>query len=163
MCGFLFDVRQELERRLFFGDRELFSMQLDLVFVDTTSLYVYRATETLWRKWGYSRDRRGDLPQFVLCVAVDRHGWPVAWEIFPGNTADRPALRRIVEILRQRFKVRSVIIVADRGMIAQDRSEEHTSELQSQSNLVCRLLLEKKKQTDVRPNAYSTRRQTRSD
>src|SRR5256886_2552591 len=29
-----------------------------------------------------------------------------------------------------------------------DRSEEHTSELQSQSNLVCRLLLEKKKQTD---------------
>src|SRR5688572_32604733 len=29
---------------------------------------------------------------------------------------------------------------------SQDRSEEHTSELQSQSNLVCRLLLEKKKQ-----------------
>src|SRR2546427_5648419 len=29
----------------------------------------------------------------------------------------------------------------------QDRSEEHTSELQSQSNLVCRLLLEKKKQS----------------
>src|SRR2546427_7795829 len=29
------------------------------------------------------------------------------------------------------------------------RSEEHTSELQSQSNLVCRLLLEKKKKTDV--------------
>src|SRR2546430_6070058 len=30
------------------------------------------------------------------------------------------------------------------------RSEEHTSELQSQSNLVCRLLLEKKKKTDIR-------------
>ena len=119
-CGFLFDVRQELERRLFFRDRELFSMQLDLVFVDTTSLYIYRDTETPWRKWGYSRDRRGDLPQFVLCVAVDRHGWPVAWEVFPGNTADKPALRRIVEILRQRFKVHSVIIVADRGMIAKD-------------------------------------------
>src|SRR5688572_32460772 len=29
------------------------------------------------------------------------------------------------------------------------RSEEHTSELQSQSNLVCRLLLEKKKQQDI--------------
>src|SRR5256886_9846923 len=32
---------------------------------------------------------------------------------------------------------------------ARARSEEHTSELQSQSNLVCRLLLEKKKQTDL--------------
>src|SRR5688572_31449276 len=34
-----------------------------------------------------------------------------------------------------------------RGPVPDDRSEEHTSELQSQSNLVCRLLLEKKKQT----------------
>src|SRR2546430_10807157 len=33
----------------------------------------------------------------------------------------------------------------DRGMTVAVRSEEHTSELQSQSNLVCRLLLEKKK------------------
>src|SRR5688572_32340267 len=33
-----------------------------------------------------------------------------------------------------------------------DRSEEHTSELQSQSNLVCRLLLEKKKQKKQKPN-----------
>src|SRR2546430_12801217 len=32
------------------------------------------------------------------------------------------------------------------GAIQAGRSEEHTSELQSQSNLVCRLLLEKKKQ-----------------
>src|SRR2546430_12325520 len=31
------------------------------------------------------------------------------------------------------------------------RSEEHTSELQSQSNLVCRLLLEKKKKTNLTP------------
>src|SRR2546430_9520515 len=40
------------------------------------------------------------------------------------------------------------------------RSEEHTSELQSQSNLVCRLLLEKKKQThwsaSTQPTTYST-------
>src|SRR5688572_31619854 len=34
------------------------------------------------------------------------------------------------------------------------RSEEHTSELQSQSNLVCRLLLEKKKQKHIRPQHH---------
>src|SRR5256886_6980349 len=34
---------------------------------------------------------------------------------------------------------------------ARDRSEEHTSELQSQSNLVCRLLLEKKKKQNPQP------------
>src|SRR2546430_3363604 len=39
-------------------------------------------------------------------------------------------------------------ILIDTGTTTTDiRSEEHTSELQSQSNLVCRLLLEKKKHT----------------
>src|SRR2546427_1968476 len=37
------------------------------------------------------------------------------------------------------------------------RSEEHTSELQSQSNLVCRLLLEKKKKTTSRTRAATHR------
>ncbi len=119
-CGFLFEIRQKLETELFFRDRDLFSNQLDLVFLDTTSVFVYRDTETAYRTWGYSRDRRGDLPQFVLCVAVDRDGWPVAWEVFPGNTADQEALRRIVELLRRRFRVGRVIVVADRGMIAKD-------------------------------------------
>src|SRR2546430_12417498 len=40
--------------------------------------------------------------------------------------------------------VPSTVISLD-GAVSEDRSEEHTSELQSQSNLVCRLLLEKKK------------------
>src|SRR3989475_2811375 len=40
------------------------------------------------------------------------------------------------------------------GALSGVRSEEHTSELQSQSNLVCRLLLEKKKKTFFRPPAY---------
>src|SRR2546430_12994545 len=48
---------------------------------------------------------------------------------------------------------------AVRGRIS-DRSEEHTSELQSQSNLVCRLLLEKKKQntrhTHIHQNYQAT-------
>src|SRR2546427_9628491 len=40
------------------------------------------------------------------------------------------------------------------------RSEEHTSELQSQSNLVCRLLLEKKKKQNREDNQHRTRTQT---
>src|SRR2546430_9486683 len=44
-----------------------------------------------------------------------------------------------------------------RNPAAKDRSEEHTSELQSQSNLVCRLLLEKKKKKKI-PSMMSTQR-----
>src|SRR2546430_11224856 len=42
------------------------------------------------------------------------------------------------------------------------RSEEHTSELQSQSNLVCRLLLEKKKNTTTETDLHTTYRTTES-
>jgi hypothetical protein len=84
--GFLAEVREDLEKELFFRDRDLLSQELDLVFMDTTSVSVYRDTETEWRKRGYSRDRRPDLSQLVLGVAVDREGRPVSWEVFPGRS-----------------------------------------------------------------------------
>lgn len=116
----LAELRGELERELFLADRDLFSGGLDLVCIDTTSSYVYREHEhdgTLRRR-GYSRDKRPDLLQVVVCLAVDRRGWPVAWEVFPGNTADRPAFEAMVAKLRERFCIGRICVVADRGMIA---------------------------------------------
>ena len=117
--GFLHDVREDLEKDLYFRDLNLFNQQLDLIFLDTTSTYVYRDEETEYRKRGYSRDRRSDLPQFVLCVAVNADGWPVAWEVFPGNTADIEAFHKVVAKLRERFRIGRVIVVADRGMVSE--------------------------------------------
>ncbi len=54
-----------------------------LVVHRPTSLYLRRDTEIRWCKRGYSRDRRGGLPQIVLCVAMDRMSWPVARGISP--------------------------------------------------------------------------------
>jgi hypothetical protein len=123
-AAFLAGVRQDLESRLVRRDLNLFNQALDVVFIDTTSLYCYRGTETEWRKRGYSRDHRPDLPQWVLCVAANAQGWPIAWEIFPGNTADQKALRQVVELLRPRFHIRQVTVVADRGMISADTIRE---------------------------------------
>jgi hypothetical protein len=116
--GFLAEVRDDLERRLFAQDRDLFSEALDVLFIDTTSVYLYRDTPTAYRRRGYSRDRRPDLPQFVLCVVVNQDSWPIAWEILPGNTADVKAFEQVVQVLRTRLRIRRVVVVADRGMIA---------------------------------------------
>src|SRR2546430_10486812 len=50
-----------------------------------------------------------------------------------------------------------------KNMVGSNRSEEHTSELQSQSNLVCRLLLEKKKTCSWRSSQTTTARMTATD
>src|SRR3989442_6039679 len=47
------------------------------------------------------------------------------------------------------------VIVADGRVGPAERSEEHTSELQSRPHLVCRLLLEKKKERKERPSSFS--------
>ena len=117
--GFLSEVREELERELFFRDRDLFSGPLDLVFLDTTSLYFYRDDESSLRKRGHSRDHRSDLPQVVVAVVVDRYGWPISWEVFPGNTADAKAFPSVVSKLRERFEIGRVIVVCDRGMASE--------------------------------------------
>src|SRR2546430_12253271 len=63
--------------------------------------------------------------------------------------------------IEMHFEPKSIMSVSSRRANRQTRmlgarSEEHTSELQSQSNLVCRLLLEKKKKYIVQPHALST-------
>jgi len=116
--AFLANVREKLEQELFFRDRDLFTQTLDLVFIDTTSTFIWRTEESELFRRGYSRDRRPDQPQAVLCVAVNKSGWPVAWDILPGNTADTVAFTKMIGRLRERFQIGRVIIVADRGMIS---------------------------------------------
>jgi transposase len=54
----------------------------------------------------------------VVGLVLDVHGWPLCCELWPGNTADVTTLLPVVNRLRQRFRVRRVTIVADRGMIS---------------------------------------------
>jgi len=117
---FLAEVRSEMEIELSWRDRDLFSQDFDVMFIDTTSVYMYRDTENELFKRGHSRDKKPHLPQLVLCVVVNAHGWPVAWEAYPGNTADVRTLEKMINRFRKRLSIRKAIVVADRGMISKD-------------------------------------------
>ncbi len=51
---------------------------------------------------------------------MNASGCPIAWEIYPGNTADQEAMKKIVTALSRRFHIGHVTVVADRGMISKD-------------------------------------------
>jgi transposase len=118
--AFFAEVRSEIETELSWRDRDLFSQDFDLMFIDTTSVFMYRDAEDELFKRGHSRDHKPHLPQLILCVVVNAQGWPVAWEAYPGNTADVRSLEKMVKRLRKRLSIRNVVVVADRGMISQD-------------------------------------------
>jgi len=103
--GVLSDLRGSLETKHYLHDRDLFNQTLDLVFMDTTSTYMYRDRESaLWRR-GHSRDHRSDLPQVILAIVVDRQGWPIAWEVMPGNRVDNKVFRELIGLFRRRLQM----------------------------------------------------------
>jgi transposase len=108
-----------IEEQLFDQRRDLFST-IDLVFFDTTSIYFEGEGGQEIGQYGKSKDHRPDLKQMVVGLALDLHGWPLCCELWPGNTADVTTLLPVVNRMRQRFGVRRVSIVADRGMISAD-------------------------------------------
>jgi transposase len=116
-------IKDLIEEDLFQVNRNLFS-GLDLVFLDTTSLYFEgEGGETLGEK-GYSKDHRPDLNQIVIGTLIDDQGRPVCCEIWPGNTADVKTLIPVADRIRNRFQVGSFCLVADRGMISKETLKE---------------------------------------
>src|SRR5919108_529623 len=106
-----------VEERLFAHRRDLFS-RLDLVFMDTTSLYFEGAGGQTLGRHGHSKDHRPDLLQMILAVLIDGDGRPVCSEMWPGNTADVTTLIPVIDRLRKRFAIGRICVVADRGTIS---------------------------------------------
>ena len=94
-----------------------------LVLYDVTSTYLEGRCCPL-AQFGYSRDHRGDRPQLVIGLLCAADGRPVAVEVFEGNTADPTTVPKQIETLKQRFNLKRVVLVGDRGMITDARIEE---------------------------------------
>jgi len=92
----------------------------DLVFYDITSTY-FEGDRSLeeedLRRYGYSRDSRGDRRQVVIGVVMTREGIPLCHHVFAGNTADKTTVAQVVRDLKRRFDVGRVVFVGDRGML----------------------------------------------
>jgi Transposase DDE domain len=107
-----------IEEALFERRRDLFT-EVELVFFDTTSLYFEgRGGESIGQR-GHNKDHRPDLKQMVVGMAVDVEGRPICCEMWPGNTADVTTFLPIVKRMRERFRIREITVVADRGMVSQ--------------------------------------------
>jgi transposase len=112
--------------------RDLFNVEFDVLLYDLTSTYFESNPpfdEQDKRRYGYSRDKRPDCVQVVIALVVTPEGLPLAYEVLPGNTADKTTLREfLARIERQYGKARRVWVM-DRGIpteetLAQMRSAD---------------------------------------
>ena len=131
---FLLDALDEIAAEIFAAVAHLLNLDLDVVFVDTTSTYWEAETADTdpeladpteddeitspdqggRRAFGHSKDHRPDLPQVVIAMAVTRDGVPVRCWTFPGNTPDTAIIRTVKDDLGG-WGLRRLVWVADRG------------------------------------------------
>jgi hypothetical protein len=114
---FLVAHGEELQQAVFFATASLLNLEVDLLFLDTTSVYVEieEEDEESLRRFGHSRDHRPDLPQVVVALAVTRAGIPVRCWVLPGNTADAAIIDGVQRDLAG-WRLNRVVWVMDRGM-----------------------------------------------
>jgi len=106
---------------------DLFGAKFDVLLYDLTSTYFECAVPedpTDPRRFGYSRDKRSDCVQVILALVVTPEGLPLAYEMFPGNTADKTTLRDMLKLIQQRYGQAERIWVMDRGIPTEAVLEE---------------------------------------
>jgi len=113
--------KEEIEKALFLQLRTLFSLKVDLVFYDLTSTY-FEGHGPPMSAHGHSRDGKPRNRQ-VLVGVVMVDGWPIAHHVFRGNLRDSRTVPDVLKDLKQRFGLRRVVFVGDRGMVTTDNLE----------------------------------------
>ena len=108
--------KDAIEVELFGRLRDLFHLQVDMVFYDLTSTYFEGAGPAGLADFGYSRDGKPRNRQ-VQVGLVMINGWPIAHHVFDGSLRDCETVETVLKDLQQRFGLRRVILVSDRGMV----------------------------------------------
>ena len=107
--------------------QDLFAAKFDVLLYDLTSTYFESPPpddDADKRRHGYSRDKRGDCVQVVIALIVTPAGFPLAYEVLPGNTSDKTTLRDMLRKIEARYGKANRIWVMDRGIPTEEMLAE---------------------------------------
>ena len=121
MLDWLGERQPWIERRL--RNRSTKSSGPMLLLYDVSSSFVEGQCCSL-ATFGHNRDGKKGKKQIVYGLLCDLKGYPVAIEVFRGNTDDPSTLVRQMAKIRSRFDVQQVGLVGDRGLITSARIRE---------------------------------------
>jgi len=101
----------------------LFPEGIRVVFYDVTTVYFEIDLEDDLRKTGFSKEGRHQNPQIVLGLLVSKDGYPLAYDIFEGNTFEGHTIMPIIDFFKQKYELENLVIVADSGLLSRTNIE----------------------------------------
>lgn len=111
--------------------RNLFNAHYDVLLYDLTSTYFEcdpPETSDSKRRFGYSRDHRPDCVQVVIALVVTPEGFPLGYEVYPGNTRDTATLRDFLDRIKTQYGHVDRVWLMDRGIPTEDTLEHMRKE-----------------------------------
>ena len=95
----------------------LFQARFDVLLYDLTSTYFESDPPFSGkRQFGYSRDKRSDCVQVVIALVVTPEGFPLAYEVMPGNTSDNTTLAQFLAKIESQYGRSERVWIMDRGI-----------------------------------------------
>lgn len=103
---------------------EKFKEPFYFVLYDVTTLYFETFQSDEFRIPGFSKDNKSQQPQIVVGLLVTQSGFPLVYEVFPGNTFEGKTMWPVVENFMKEHKELKPIVVADAAMLSEERLTE---------------------------------------
>jgi transposase len=113
-------LKDEVEKNIIKFVTQEYGFQFNLIFYDVTTLYYEAFEEDELRKKGYSKDYKSQQPQIVIGLVVNEDGFPITYDIFPGNTFEGKTLIPVIEKLIKKYSMQKCTIVADAVRISKE-------------------------------------------
>jgi transposase len=121
----LLDHKKEFFSFLTTRWQNLFGVKFDVLLYDLTSTYFECSPpeQEGLRQFGYSRDKRFDCVQVVIALIVTPEGFPLAYEVMSGNTADNTTLAAFLDKITAQYGQASRTWIMDRGVPSESTLE----------------------------------------
>ena len=112
----IYDEKEKLEKHLNSTLKKKFNRELNVVLYDVTTYYFESVKKDEIKGFGFSKDNKVNQVQVVMGLLIDNNGIPVGYELYPGNTSEFSTLYPVIKDLKEKYKLKKVIVAADRGL-----------------------------------------------
>lgn len=118
------DLKKTVEQKVADFASLHYSFNFDILFYDVTTLYFETFEEDELRRNGFSKDNKSQQPQILIALMVSKEGFPVAYEVFSGNTFEGHTIIPVIKDFIERNQVKKFTVVADAAMISAENIQQ---------------------------------------
>lgn len=118
------ELKKTVEDKVINFAKANYSFNFDILFYDVTTLYFETFEEDELRKNGFSKDNKSQQPQILIALMVTKEGFPIAYEVFSGNTFEGHTIIPVIKNFVKSNSVENLTVIADAAMISAENIKQ---------------------------------------